>query len=78
MEETRKSPNDHGGDKKMVIKVGGGGGGGGIGAVVLLGGALATAALASAFAVRFKRRSSGEDSSREINEKSEDDIMRFV
>lgn len=74
MEETRKSPNGHGGDKKMVIRVGGGGGG--IGAVVLLGGALATAALVSAFSARRKRRSSGEDSSREINKKKEDNIIR--
>ncbi|KAH6777409.1 hypothetical protein C2S51_008721 [Perilla frutescens var. frutescens] len=75
MEETNKSPNDHGENKKMVIKLGGGGGGSGIGAVVLLGGALATAALASVFAVRQKRRSSGEDShnsSPEINNKNED------
>ncbi|KAL7112611.1 hypothetical protein ACP275_04G012800 [Erythranthe tilingii] len=52
--------NNNQGKKKMVVKIGGGGGGG-IGAFVLLGGALATAALVSAFVVGRTGRSSGKD-----------------
>ncbi|EYU46752.1 hypothetical protein ABFS82_04G012600 [Erythranthe guttata] len=49
--------NNNQGKKKMVVKIGGGG----IGAFVLLGGALATAALVSAFVVGRTGRSSGKD-----------------
>ncbi|KAL7151147.1 hypothetical protein ABFS83_04G012000 [Erythranthe nasuta] len=51
--------NNNQGKKKMVVKIGGSGGG--IGAFVLLGGALATAALVSAFVVGRTGRSSGKD-----------------
>ncbi|GFQ04113.1 hypothetical protein PHJA_002555200 [Phtheirospermum japonicum] len=55
---------------KVTMKMGGGG----IGAVVLLGGALATAALASAFVVGRNGRSSGHKSpaAREINKQKEE------
>lgn len=66
----------------MVIRIGGGGGL--VGAVVLLGGALATAAFASAFVLGQKRRSSDkvgrQNSSPETDEKSEKEHehIRFV